>query len=374
MRPDLFRASARTSLATGTAIHVLFSDFSLAEALAEMSARRDRKPTGGSTNRSDAANPSPHIELLLSSRSLKDEQLAGRSDSARARLGRPISTGGTGARVDPLVQAAARAHHTVDMLGQRIKRVAIESPRHGHAKHHGNGAKERGEGAMDEKTQREVKFILGVLRDRFSLRRQFTNLFRTLDLDKSGKIDKYEMGQYLHALSIPLDGGVLDRVMEELDPAAGTRHSVHGGRAWRVSTGDAQGGFPTHPLMVLLARAPRLRRYITLRFCNITNVTFRYEVTGTSRCIMERLYRYIALRRGRAGRVRRNARGRGDGIELSELVDNLLKLGQWGLHDPYMTDALRSNVLVASQRAAVHSHAELIKIHEAGGFLSPRII
>jgi hypothetical protein len=72
--------------------------------------------------------------------------------------------------------------------------------------------------AADEKTARATKFVLGLLRDRFSLRTQFTQLFRRLDADKSGRIEKHELGAYLDNLNVPLEDGVLELVMMQLDP------------------------------------------------------------------------------------------------------------------------------------------------------------
>lgn len=53
-----------------------------------------------------------------------------------------------------------------------------------------------------------------------------------------------------------------------------------------------------------------------------------------------------------------------NGIGLSELVDNLLKMGAWGTHDPFMSSAMRADATDA-KLAQVRSHDETLRLVEA---------
>ncbi|KAG8471256.1 hypothetical protein KFE25_009677 [Diacronema lutheri] len=240
------------------------------------SARRERKVSSGSTNRGEALGPSPRLELALSARSVQAGSTAepAAAGSARAadlaRLTARASDPGAGTPPSAGERRASkppRPFAPPAVLGRAKQSGSLPTPPRAHdSSAHFSADAAKAMRASDDHIARSTKFVLGVLRDRFSLRTQYTATFRRLDVDKSGRIDKDEMGAYLDALNCGVDDDVLDLVMKQLDPD-------------------------------------------------------------------------------------------GNGIELSELVDNLLKLGAWGTHDPFMSQALRADVADA-KHAQIRAHDE----------------
>lgn len=166
-----------------------------------MSARRERKVTSGSTNRSDAVGSTPRLELALSARSAKNEI---EEPVAASRPPKVPELAGALRRKKSYGSAATSGHQRIEDQGAKISEATAKALQ-----------------AADEQTARRTKFVLGVLRDRFLLRTQFTSTFRRLDVNKSGRIERDEMNEYLNALSCPVDDGVLDLVMMQLDSDGG---------------------------------------------------------------------------------------------------------------------------------------------------------
>lgn len=73
--------------------------------------------------------------------------------------------------------------------------------------------------SQSDDTRKETRLVLGTLRDRFSFRKEFRPLFRLIDLDKSGKVDREELGVFLRKLSMDeVSEEAIDNVMIQLDP------------------------------------------------------------------------------------------------------------------------------------------------------------
>lgn len=298
------------------------------------SARRERKVSSGSTNRGEALGPSPRLELALSARSVQAGSTAepAAAGSARAadlaRLTARASDPGAGTPPSAGERRASkppRPFAPPAVLGRAKQSGSLPTPPRAHdSSAHFSADAAKAMRASDDHIARSTKFVLGVLRDRFSLRTQYTATFRRLDVDKSGRIDKDEMGAYLDALNCGVDDDVLDLVMKQLDPDGARPHGT-GARAPKRAHMRARQTAPWPDPVDARARPPR-----TLR---------------------------TRVRAAAAAAWPTDQLAPGNGIELSELVDNLLKLGAWGTHDPFMSQALRADVADA-KHAQIRAHDE----------------